>query len=249
MGDGDALLAAVLANPDEDTPRLVYADWLQENDQPERAEFIRGQVDVAVVEASLGYLTPASGRRQGAARGEWLGELPGLELFEGNRYGTFPGDTRVGWRRQHVPGSPPQPEIVAEFRRGFVAEVRCTGNDWFKHAAAILAAHPVRRVTLTAWPRPNGRSLEEAFEVNRRVNPDSPADYGTVAGFISELWPAIAFTLPPTQAAFDAVIATVMRDGLRDERDRRVIDMALAGIISATSAAEHFGITLEPFAG
>ena len=36
-----ALLAGICANPDELTPRLVYADWLEEHDQPERAEFIR----------------------------------------------------------------------------------------------------------------------------------------------------------------------------------------------------------------
>ena len=26
-GDGAALLRAIIDNPDEDTPRLVYADW------------------------------------------------------------------------------------------------------------------------------------------------------------------------------------------------------------------------------
>jgi uncharacterized protein (TIGR02996 family) len=30
MTDADALLAAILAHPDEDTPRLAYADWLDE---------------------------------------------------------------------------------------------------------------------------------------------------------------------------------------------------------------------------
>src|SRR4051812_38507679 len=45
MTDRDALLAAVLAEPDEDTPRLVYADWLDENGQPERAAFIRDQIE------------------------------------------------------------------------------------------------------------------------------------------------------------------------------------------------------------
>lgn len=35
------LLSAVLADPFDDGPRLVYADWLQENGEPERAEFIR----------------------------------------------------------------------------------------------------------------------------------------------------------------------------------------------------------------
>jgi uncharacterized protein (TIGR02996 family) len=42
-----ALLAAIIANPEEDTPRLVYADWLQEHDRPERAELIRAQIGLA----------------------------------------------------------------------------------------------------------------------------------------------------------------------------------------------------------
>lgn len=39
-----ALLAAIVANPDDDTPRLVYADWLQEHDDEEQATFIRDAV-------------------------------------------------------------------------------------------------------------------------------------------------------------------------------------------------------------
>ena len=35
--------AAVIANVDDDTPRLVYADWLDENGDPDRASFIRTQ--------------------------------------------------------------------------------------------------------------------------------------------------------------------------------------------------------------
>jgi len=45
MSDEAALLRAICAHPDEDTPRLVYADWLDEHDQPERAEFIRVQIE------------------------------------------------------------------------------------------------------------------------------------------------------------------------------------------------------------
>jgi uncharacterized protein (TIGR02996 family) len=44
MSDEDALLQAIYANPDDDTPRLVYADWLDENGDAERAELIRLQV-------------------------------------------------------------------------------------------------------------------------------------------------------------------------------------------------------------
>ena len=47
MSDESALLAAILAHPDEDTPRLMYADWLDEHGQPERAEFIRLQCRLA----------------------------------------------------------------------------------------------------------------------------------------------------------------------------------------------------------
>ncbi len=43
--DFDALLRAVFAHPDEDTPRFVFADFLEENDQPDRAALIRYQCE------------------------------------------------------------------------------------------------------------------------------------------------------------------------------------------------------------
>lgn len=44
--DETALLAAIAADLGDDTVRLAYADWLDENDQPDRAEFIRVQVEL-----------------------------------------------------------------------------------------------------------------------------------------------------------------------------------------------------------
>ena len=46
MTERDALLKAVCDHPDDDTPRLVFADWLQENGEEERAEFIRLQIQL-----------------------------------------------------------------------------------------------------------------------------------------------------------------------------------------------------------
>jgi uncharacterized protein (TIGR02996 family) len=46
----DAFLRAIIANPDDDTPRLVYADWLDEYGDPARAEFIRVQCELARTE-------------------------------------------------------------------------------------------------------------------------------------------------------------------------------------------------------
>jgi uncharacterized protein (TIGR02996 family) len=43
----NALLEAIFATPDDDTPRLVYADWLDEHGEPEYAEFIRLQIECA----------------------------------------------------------------------------------------------------------------------------------------------------------------------------------------------------------
>jgi uncharacterized protein (TIGR02996 family) len=39
----EAFLAAIRADPDDDTVRLVYADWLAENGESARAEFIRAE--------------------------------------------------------------------------------------------------------------------------------------------------------------------------------------------------------------
>ena len=47
MTERDALLKAVCDHPNDDTPRLVFADWLQENDEEARAEFIRVQIEIA----------------------------------------------------------------------------------------------------------------------------------------------------------------------------------------------------------
>src|SRR4051794_36091905 len=46
MPPDDAFLAAILAEPDNDAPRLIYADWLDERGDP-RGEFIRVQCQLA----------------------------------------------------------------------------------------------------------------------------------------------------------------------------------------------------------
>src|SRR5262245_23073250 len=62
----EAFLRSIIEAPDDDAPRLVYADWLEENGDPERAEFIRVQCRLA----SLDEDDPEH-------RGEWAGPLVG----------------------------------------------------------------------------------------------------------------------------------------------------------------------------
>jgi uncharacterized protein (TIGR02996 family) len=48
-----ALWTAIRAHSEEDTPRLVYADWLQEHGDETRAEFIRVQCNLARLPSDL----------------------------------------------------------------------------------------------------------------------------------------------------------------------------------------------------
>jgi uncharacterized protein (TIGR02996 family) len=43
----EAFVSDIRANPDDDGVRLIYADWLEENGQSQRAEFIRVQIELA----------------------------------------------------------------------------------------------------------------------------------------------------------------------------------------------------------
>jgi uncharacterized protein (TIGR02996 family) len=52
MSDREALLTAIFAAPDDDAPRLVYADWLDEHEEPAQAAFIRTQIELARTDAN-----------------------------------------------------------------------------------------------------------------------------------------------------------------------------------------------------
>src|SRR5260221_508576 len=42
----DAFMEDIIAHPGDDTPRLIYADWLDDHGQEARAEFIRVQIEL-----------------------------------------------------------------------------------------------------------------------------------------------------------------------------------------------------------
>jgi len=75
MSDERALLASIWEYPHEDTPRLVYADWLDEHDNSARAEFIRVQCEL-----SRGEEKPELAKREAALwkahAKAWKADLP-----------------------------------------------------------------------------------------------------------------------------------------------------------------------------
>lgn len=110
----DALYATVLAHPDADLPRLVLADWLEENGQEERAEFVRVQVELAAAEQETGvYDTPIA-----FCQREWQLWAGNCSTWFGNLYATH---ACVGIRLDPNP-RPTDRHILV--RRGFPAEVR-----------------------------------------------------------------------------------------------------------------------------
>lgn len=50
MPEHEGFVRAITEAPDDDTPRLIYSDWLEENGDEERARFIRLQVEAAQLE-------------------------------------------------------------------------------------------------------------------------------------------------------------------------------------------------------
>jgi uncharacterized protein (TIGR02996 family) len=85
------LLAAILDAPDDDAPRLVYADWLEEHGDPARAEFIRLQLVLAarMRDGPVGSSSPEAERANDLLRengSRWLAELPAIR---GVRWGHF----------------------------------------------------------------------------------------------------------------------------------------------------------------
>jgi uncharacterized protein (TIGR02996 family) len=83
--DGDALFRAILENPADDLPRLVYADWLEEHGQPERAEFIRLQCEawhLCPQYATIDEARTAASRLKQGHIDAWHAELPTLTGVE-----------------------------------------------------------------------------------------------------------------------------------------------------------------------
>ncbi len=84
--DEAALLAAICNHPDDDTIRLIYADWLEEHGQITHADFIRTQIDLsntAINDPLRHYVVwrnKAHEHTTAIALRRKLPELPGLDF-------------------------------------------------------------------------------------------------------------------------------------------------------------------------
>ena len=113
-----SFLQAIRDDPADDVPRLVFADWLDDAGEYDRAEFIRIQCELA---------------RGVRDRGRSLELLTRLrQLSETNR---------KAWLGPLAELAPD-----ATFERGFVDSIRISASLFLDHAEAIFANHPIRRI-------------------------------------------------------------------------------------------------------
>lgn len=148
LADGTGLLHAILAHPEDDAPRLVYADWLEERGQAERAELIRVQCEIVREESYPGD--------------RWCAEAGG-KLLRGvaDCYKCRPCCLRRRQDELLKANYPPNhwlwageplreiPSAAYTFRRGFVADVALTLADWCRHGARLVQQTPLTRVRIS----------------------------------------------------------------------------------------------------
>jgi uncharacterized protein (TIGR02996 family) len=151
VSDRNAFLRAICEQPADDAPRLVFADWLDENGESERAEFIR--VQCKLEEARQRAEVPHTCCTDDSDHGPCRTCEPFKRLHRRSRQ--LLEDFAHGWFRDAFPWleQPLEPVYYAQWwgwvGRGFVAEVACPLGDWLDHGKAICEQHPVERVRIT----------------------------------------------------------------------------------------------------
>jgi uncharacterized protein (TIGR02996 family) len=231
MTDGDHLYRAILANPADDTLRLAYADWLDENGDPARAEFTRVQCRLASPFAFL-TCTPVCSQEYGHAPPCELGLVGDLRRREQRLFGrhahldwfVFPGFQAA--LSSELPTVARGSWLVVE--RGFVSEVRLPaaaflGGVYERRitglAGDLFAAHPITKVVLTnksPEETPSGWSwFDHGFaDDSATITPDlfrhlSDTD-GAQPGLLSA-----RMTFATREAALDALSVALVAYGRR----------------------------------
>jgi uncharacterized protein (TIGR02996 family) len=194
MTDREALLLAIKANPHDDLPRLIFADYLDENGEPERADYIRTAIEIARLEQPGSTADPTrwatfhhfvSDAQLAAIRAAGGGPSGIGNLHHNVEDVNYSGPQQ--WMRLF--------DVSALLRnrtklsRGFIYSFRGDWDQWLKFHEE-LSLHPIETVELTT--RPSFRLRELPLHLLRRR------------------WPIIHFILPVGVDISDAEWIEVM---------------------------------------
>jgi uncharacterized protein (TIGR02996 family) len=194
--DADALLRAVLAAPDDDAPRLVYADWLEEHGDMDRAAFIRAQIELA-------RLPVDHEKRTQLVRAE-----------------------RTLWNRHRIEWTAwvPRWAEVTTFHRGFLELIRCEAEVYLNRGDEVRLRTPLTGLRLDgpghlAIPVFRGRALDGIRFLILSVSVPERAwpQFSTCAhlGRLEQLW---LNSKGPAPALVTALVDSTDLGALRDLR-------------------------------
>jgi len=163
-----SFLADIIAHPDDDSVRLIYADWLDEQGQGERAEFIRAQCEFAKISATYwalhsGEISLRLFSRQNdpftaqnfwawfaTYHTPWMKAWPGTPAVSLNS----PGICEIGYFDSRGDDD----NWTFTIRRGFPETIELPAKAWLEHWEALRGSLPLRHLRLKA-PLPVGTLL------------------------------------------------------------------------------------------
>jgi uncharacterized protein (TIGR02996 family) len=187
-----ALIAAIRAEPDEDTRRLVFADWLDEHPcehglEAAWASLIRTQIDLHRMVNSAELRTETYDDRFSTLLNTET------ELLTGPL-----GD----WFADQL-GGVIDPELLTRFdlngiQRGFPEVLEpCDSHWWLVQAEHLLAQLPITNVAFSRLPRCEQREegiiLVEEYSLSPPVSREFIMDEETVMATCTERWPGVEF--------------------------------------------------------
>ena len=188
MPDDPAFIRAIAAVPDDDAPRLVYADYLEETGDPAKAarpEFIRVQIEKARLVPDTPRWTELWHRDTELLEWakQWRAELP---MVAGVEYGGF--------------------------IRGFIDCVKAEGSIGRKDLAGLFGVVPIRRLRIALSTEHEARQIAQhpSLEGVREFEILMPNEFtaSSVASVFAERgpWPLLRrIKLPSRIFEYDSV--------------------------------------------
>lgn len=182
MGMQENFLASINENPDDDTPRLIYADWLDDRSEQgdiEHAEFIRVQCE----SARMSYWKILQRRRLHKRASSLLQEHASAWLNHADSfyYNTGHDDT---WLHSRLSASWNPQERCVMFERGFPELLQTPSYGFVGHWQAFFCNLPlIPRLRLTQidnWSHPQLPSCPYLERVRALDLSNTQISFGTV---------------------------------------------------------------------
>lgn len=198
MRDHPGFLKAIAADRDDDVPRLVYADWLEEDGQPDRAAYIRSDCEIAKL---LDYLTYQK-------KGKTV-RRKGREAPPGHDFISCPCEKCRPWKRLLeakvvtaekwlvVREGVPDWVEISWWRRGFPQAVYLTAREFLKegHAEVALCHGVVEEVEFSTLPLP--QEIGPLYFASKVAEPFGMPWTDFCVRVFSYHWPTVKFLFRP----------------------------------------------------